>query len=80
MFLAAARTVAELSPAKRDPLANLLPPLIEIRDVSFRVALAVAKEAVAEGLAEPMGDDAIAGAIKAIMWEPVYAKYRRRRG
>ena len=46
MFLAAARTIAELSPAKRDPLANLLPPLIEIRDVTFRVAHAVAKEAV----------------------------------
>ena len=79
MFLAAARTIAELSPAKRDPLANLLPPLIEIRDVSFRVAHAVAKQAVAEGLAEAMSDDAIAAAITGIMWEPVYAKYRRRR-
>jgi malate dehydrogenase (oxaloacetate-decarboxylating) len=79
MFLAAARTIAELSPAKRDPLANLLPPLIEIRDVSFRVAHAVAKQAIAEGLAEAMDDDAIAAAIKGIMWEPVYAKYRRRR-
>jgi len=80
MFLAAARTIADLSPAKRDPLANLLPPLIEIRDVSFRVAHAVAKEAVAEGLAAAMSDDAIVSAIKAIMWEPVYARYRRRRG
>ncbi|HUC49719.1 MAG TPA: NAD-dependent malic enzyme [Xanthobacteraceae bacterium] len=80
MFLAAARTIAELSPARRDPLANLLPPLIEIRDVSFQVAHAVAKEAVAEGLAAAMSDDAIVAAIKGIMWEPVYAKYRRRRG
>jgi len=30
MFLAAARTIAELSPAKRDPQANLLPPLAEL--------------------------------------------------
>ncbi len=79
MFLAAARAIAELSPAKRDPLANLLPSLIDIRDVSFRVAHAVAREAVADGLAEAMTDDAIIAAIKAIMWEPVYAKYRRRR-
>jgi malate dehydrogenase (oxaloacetate-decarboxylating) len=79
MFLAAARTIAEFSPARRDPLANLLPPLIEIRDVSFRVAHAVAKEAVAEGLAATISDDAIAAAIKSIMWEPVYATYRRRR-
>jgi malate dehydrogenase (oxaloacetate-decarboxylating) len=79
MFLAAARTIAELSPAKRDPNANLLPPLVEIRDVTFRVAHAVAKEAVAEGLAEAMNHDAIVAAINAIVWEPVYAKYRRRR-
>jgi malate dehydrogenase (oxaloacetate-decarboxylating) len=79
MFLAAARTIAELSPAKRDPNANLLPALVEIRDVTFRVAHAVAKEAVAEGLAGAMSDDAIVAAIKAIVWEPVYAKYRRRR-
>jgi malate dehydrogenase (oxaloacetate-decarboxylating) len=79
MFLAAARTIAELSPAKRDPNANLLPPLVEIRDVTFRVAHAVAKEAVAEGIAEALNDDAIVAAIKAVVWEPVYAKYRRRR-
>jgi malate dehydrogenase (oxaloacetate-decarboxylating) len=81
MFLAAARTIAALSPAKRDPQANLLPPLVEIRNVTFHVAQAVAKEAVAEGLAgiTPDGDEAIAAAIKAIMWEPVYAPYRRRR-
>jgi len=28
MFLAAARVIAELSPARRDPAANLLPPLV----------------------------------------------------
>ncbi len=43
MFLAAARTIAELSPAKRDPEANLLPPLVELRKLSFHVAVAVAK-------------------------------------
>ena len=31
MFLAAARTIADMSPAKRDPQANLLPPLVEAR-------------------------------------------------
>jgi malate dehydrogenase (oxaloacetate-decarboxylating) len=53
--------------------------LIEIRDVTFRVAHAVAKEAVAEGLAEAMSDDAVVAAIEAVVWEPVYAKYKRRR-
>ncbi len=64
MFLAAARTIADNSPAKRDPQANLLPPLVEIRKLTFQVALAVAKQAQAEGLAHPMSDEAIAAAIK----------------
>jgi malate dehydrogenase (oxaloacetate-decarboxylating) len=80
MFLAAARAIAELSPAKRDPRANLLPPLVEIRQVTFHVAHAVARQALAEGLADAMPDDAIDAAIKGIMWQPVYATYRRRRG
>ena len=77
MFLAAARTVAEFSPARRDPAANFLPPLVEIRNLSFHVALAVAKEAQAEGLADPISDAALADAVRAKMWEPVYARYRR---
>jgi malate dehydrogenase (oxaloacetate-decarboxylating) len=77
MFLAAARTVAELSPARHDPAANLLPPLVELRPISFRVASAVAKQAVAEGLAPPMTPEQIAAAVQAKMWEPVYARYRR---
>jgi malate dehydrogenase (oxaloacetate-decarboxylating) len=80
MFLAAARAIAELSPAKRDPQANLLPPLVEIRDVTYHVAQAVAKQALAEGLAAAMPDEAVAAAIKGVMWEPVYATYHRRRG
>ncbi len=81
MFLAAARTIADMSPAKHDPQANLLPPLVKSRALSFHVALAVAKQAVAEGLADRTADDgALAAAIKAKMWEPVYADYVRLRG
>jgi len=77
MFLAAARTIAELSPAKRDREANLLPPLAESRKLSFHVAIAVAEQAVAEGLAQQPTDRNIAAAIAAKMWDPVYAAYRR---
>jgi malate dehydrogenase (oxaloacetate-decarboxylating) len=77
MFLAAARTIADLSPAKRDPRANLLPPLAELRKVSFAVAMAVAKEAEPEGLAAPISDRDLAAAVKSTIWEPVYAPYRR---
>jgi malate dehydrogenase (oxaloacetate-decarboxylating) len=79
MFLAAARTIADLSPAKRDPHANLLAPLIDLRNISFQVAVAVAKQAQAEGLADPRSDAAIAAAVRAKMWQPVYASYRRLR-
>jgi len=79
MFLAAARTIAALSPAKHDPRANLLPPLTELRKVSLQVATAVAKAAIDEGLAHPLADRDLIAAIGAKMWEPVYATYRRLR-
>jgi malate dehydrogenase (oxaloacetate-decarboxylating) len=80
MFLAAARTIADFSPAKRDPQANLLPPLVESRKLSFHVAIAAAKQAQADGLADPLSDEELVAAIRAKMWEPVYANYRRLRG
>ena len=79
MFLAAARAIAGFSPAKHDPQANLLPPLVDIRKLSFHVAVAVAKQALAEGLAHPALNSDISRTIAAKMWGPVYAKYRRLR-
>jgi malate dehydrogenase (oxaloacetate-decarboxylating) len=77
MFLAAARTLAELSPARNDPAANLLPPLVSLRKISFHVAVAVAEQAVAEGLADPLPRGDIAAAVRVKMWQPLYAPYRR---
>jgi len=77
MFLEAARVIAAMSPAKHDPQANLLPPLTEIRELSFHVAVAVAKRAQADGLADPTSDAELTNAVRAKMWEPVYAQYRR---
>jgi malate dehydrogenase (oxaloacetate-decarboxylating) len=77
MFLAAAHALAELSPARRDKRANLLPPIRESRNVAYHVALAVARAAEAEGLAARSSGDALAAAIKTKMWEPVYSPYRR---
>jgi malate dehydrogenase (oxaloacetate-decarboxylating) len=77
MFLAAARTIADYSPAARDPNANLLPPLVDIRALSFNVAFSVAKRAQAEQLAAPMSDEALAATLHGKMWEPLYARYRR---
>ena len=72
MFLAAARSLAELSPAKAKPGDKLLPTLDRMREVSSHIAVAVAKQAMADGLAPKMDDAAIKAAIKAKVWEPVY--------
>ncbi|HJU15935.1 MAG TPA: NAD-dependent malic enzyme [Stellaceae bacterium] len=77
MFMAAARALAEASPARRDPEANLLPPIAELRATSFRVALAVAQQAEAEGIAAAPAGAGLAEAVRAKMWEPVYRPYRR---
>jgi len=77
MFLAAGRAFAELSPARHDPTAPLLAPLVDLRKISQHVALAAARQAQAEGLAEPWPEDRLVAAIRAKQWEPVYAPYRR---
>jgi malate dehydrogenase (oxaloacetate-decarboxylating) len=77
MFLAAARTIADLSPARSDPRANLLPPLAELRKVSVLVAIAVAAQANSEGIADIAPEQDLAADVKAKMWEPRYPAYRR---
>jgi malate dehydrogenase (oxaloacetate-decarboxylating) len=77
MFLVAAKALANCSPAKHDPKANLLPSLDKIREVSFAVGLAVAKEAVAAGFAAFMSDAEIDKKLHAKVWEPAYLPYKR---
>ena len=77
MLMAAARALAEASPSRRDRKANLLPPVTALREVSRRVAIAVASQAQAEGLAAQTGADELAARVDAKMWTPVYRPYRR---
>jgi malate dehydrogenase (oxaloacetate-decarboxylating) len=79
MFKAAAGALADVSPARLDPTANLLPPVADLRKVAVAVAIAVAKAARNDGLCEELDDAAIARAIAAKMWEPKYCPYRLRR-
>jgi malate dehydrogenase (oxaloacetate-decarboxylating) len=72
MLAAAAAAVAGLSDATR-PGAAILPPVTSLRAVSAAVAVAVARAAVAEGLAGvPVPDPA--GQVAAAMWTPAYPK------
>lgn len=77
MFMVAAQALADCSPAKSDPSKNLLPPLTEVRDVSYKVAFAVAKEAVKENLSL-LKEEEIESAIRSHIWEPNYLPYKYR--
>jgi malate dehydrogenase (oxaloacetate-decarboxylating) len=79
MFKAAAAALADASPARLDPAANLLPPVADLRSVSVAVAKAVAMAARDDGLCPALDDEAIARRIAAKMWEPHYCAYRLRR-
>jgi malate dehydrogenase (oxaloacetate-decarboxylating) len=77
MFMIAAKALAECSPAKLNREDNLLPPLSSIRDVSFKVALAVAKEAMDSGLADFDSKQDLETVIRNMMWVPEYLPYKK---
>lgn len=76
MFMAAARCLAELSPARSSKSARLLPPVSELRSVSFAVAKAVALQAIDDGVADPLANQTMESRICANVWQPVYLPYR----
>ena len=79
MFMAAAKALAETSPARHDPKANLLPPVTALREVALAVAQAVALQAHKEKLGKRIGKDKIEAAIRAKVWTPQYLPYHRLR-
>ena len=77
MIMAAAKTLASLSPARTDKNAPLLPPIAESRKVGAIVGEAVALQAVADGVAEGGGEMSMQERMQAYVWEPVYLRYER---
>lgn len=73
MFMAAAEALAELSPALNDHGAALLPETAEIRDVSRKIALAVALQAQSDGVAPTSDKKQTVAKIDAKFWTPGYA-------
>jgi malate dehydrogenase (oxaloacetate-decarboxylating) len=76
MFSAAAQVLSECSPALSDPDGSLFPPLENVREISYRVALAVQAEAVRTGLTS-ISIDALQRAVTNKMWTPQYVPLRR---
>jgi malate dehydrogenase (oxaloacetate-decarboxylating) len=77
MFMAAAKALAAMSPARNDTGSNLLPPVTALREISVAVARAVALQALKEGITCDIAEDEIDAAIAAKMWTPRYLPYRR---
>ena len=77
MIMAAARALAQLSPAREDKHACLLPPIADSRNVGLHVAEAVARQAMAEGVAESVEKEALKQKLRAYVWDPVYLPYER---
>lgn len=78
LFLVAAKAIADLSPAKVDPEANLLPSLKDIHKVSRQIAIIVAKELVNRGLSrlKNMDEAKIVELVDNCIWRPEYLPYR----
>ncbi len=77
MIMASAKALAALSPTQQDRNAPLLPSLADSRQVSFKVAEAVGKQAIAEGLSALPDEAAFERALRAYVWEPIYLPYDR---
>ncbi|MGP8159545.1 MAG: oxaloacetate-decarboxylating malate dehydrogenase, partial [Thermoplasmata archaeon] len=75
MLLAAARALAERSPARENPHSPLLPSLRELRVVAQEIAVAVAKEGQRSGLAPKTSEDELRSRIRRAHWDPEYPVY-----
>ncbi len=77
MFMAASEALAECSPLVKGDGDDLLPKLGEIRNVSRVIAVAVAKQAMKDGVAAHISDQKLNTRIEANFWMPEYREYRR---
>src|SRR5580704_4098566 len=76
MMIAAARSLAEHSPALKDPSAPLLPALKDLRSLAIEIAFAVAQEAARSGLAAAFDSStSLRWRILASQWSPAYPAY-----
>ena len=75
MFLVAAKAVANAVSPEDLQQGRLYPPVPKVREVSLDVAVAVAKEAYASGLATQRQPEDVRKYIEALMYQPEYQNY-----
>lgn len=75
MMLAAARALAENSPALHDPSASLLPALTDVRRVAVEIAVAVGIKAQKAGLAPQANEEEYRQRVVRTQWVPAYKSH-----
>ena len=74
MIYAACKALSQLSPFRNDQNASLLPPISEIKNVSYIIAKAVALQSINDKVSNIKVED-INYRIRSIQWEPRYYRY-----
>ncbi len=77
MIFSAAQALSKHSPSRQDKNAPLLPDFDDIQQISHDVALAVAKQAIAEGVAGIDANTDLEILLKGAMWQAEYYPYRK---
>ncbi|KAK5273435.1 NAD-dependent malic enzyme, mitochondrial [Exophiala xenobiotica] len=82
MLVAATQALAKEAPVFKDPNKGLCPDVEEARPISVKIAAAVIRTAVEEGLAQTSdipveNDEELEDWIKAQMWDAEYREYQR---
>ncbi|BBG29635.1 malic enzyme [Zymobacter palmae] len=75
MLMAAARALSDCSPVAQSGKGAVLPSFKDIKEVSLRIAEAVAQQAVEEGVTEGRDSTPLKERLEAHFWTPAYACY-----
>jgi malate dehydrogenase (oxaloacetate-decarboxylating) len=75
-FAAAARAVHQSTERTSKPGAPIFPPLSQLREVSYRVALAVGRAIIDAGASPPLSQPVLEQRLAEAMWKPAYLRYR----
>lgn len=87
MLVEATKALAAQAPALKDPDAGLLPDVVDVREISVKIAAAVVRQAVKEGVASreipgvggegESGGEGLEEWIREQMWEAEYRPLRK---
>ncbi|KAK4504358.1 hypothetical protein PRZ48_005274 [Zasmidium cellare] len=81
MLVAAVKALAAQAPALKDPDAGLLPDIVDVRDISVKIAAGVIRQAEKDGVAQekgiPKDEGELEEWISEQMWTPRYRELRK---